>query len=88
MNIFRRQQRRCEYPIESELTMKQFGIVKTFNETQGRGSINPDSGGKDLSFARNAFTWDRMVSPRVGQRLSFVLGTIDGETCAVHLQST
>jgi CspA family cold shock protein len=67
--------------------MKHFGTVKSFDETQGRGSIQPEEGGENLTFERSAIKWDRNIAPKEGQRLSYELETKGGETRAVDLQT-
>jgi len=65
--------------------MKHFGIVQSFDEVAGHGSIRPEDGGRDLGFERSAMSWDRMVSPRPGVRLSYHLRAKKGEVIAVDL---
>jgi len=67
--------------------MKYFGTVKSFDETQGRGSITPEKGGEELRFERSAISWDTRVSPKSGQRLSYELAEKDGRTSAVNLET-
>lgn len=67
--------------------MKHFGIVKTFDEKQGRGTIAPEQGGEELRFEKSAISWDPKVAPRTGQRLSYELGQKDGRTSAVNLET-
>jgi CspA family cold shock protein len=66
--------------------MKYFGTVKSFDETQGRGSITPEKGGEGLRFERSAISWDT-VSPKSGQRLSYELAEKDGRTSAINLET-
>ena len=65
--------------------MKHFGTVKSFDETQGSGSITPEQGGEELRFERSAISWDTKVAPKTGQRLSYELDQKDGRTSAVNL---
>ena len=65
--------------------MKHLGTVKSFDETQGRGVIKPDSGGELLIFERSGIYQDRRVPPVQGQRLTYQLATLDGQRCAVNL---
>ena len=65
--------------------MKYFGTVKSFDETLGRGSLAPETGGDSLRFERTAFSWDSGASPRVGQRLSYDLAHTNGQPSAVNL---
>ena len=67
--------------------MKHFGTVKSFDETQGRGSITPENGGEELRFERSAISWESKVAPTIGQRLSYELGTKDGHNSAIGLQT-
>ncbi|MCL6730713.1 cold-shock protein [Sphingomonas hankyongi] len=67
--------------------MKHFGTIKTFDETQGRGSITPEKGGDELRFERSAISWDPKVAPKTGQRLSYELLEKDGRTSAMNLQT-
>ena len=67
--------------------MKQFGTVKSFDETQGRGAITPETGGEDLGFERSAIRWASKVSPTTGQRLSYDLNHKDGKASAVNLET-
>lgn len=69
--------------------MKQFGIVKSFDEAKGQGLITPEGGGEELRFERSAFSWDPKASPRVGQRLSYELSQKEGQQPSiVNLQTT
>ena len=67
--------------------MKHFGTVKSFDETQGRGSITPEQGGEELRFERSAISWETKVAPKAGQRLSYELAQKDGRTSAVNLET-
>ena len=68
--------------------MKLFGIVQSFDKTQGFGSIKPEAGGDVLRFENSAIKWDRTGNPKAEQRLSYELGTdTDGKACAVNLQT-
>lgn len=67
--------------------MKHFGIVKSFDEAQGLGSITPEKGGEDLRFERSGISWDPKVAPTTGQRLSYELVEKDGRTSALNLQT-
>ena len=59
--------------------MKYFGTVKAFDQESGRGSIEPDTGGADLSFAQLATSWNRVAPPRPGQRLAYDLHHTHGQ---------
>jgi CspA family cold shock protein len=65
--------------------MKHFGTVKSFDETQGLGSITPENGGEVLPFERSAICWGPQVALKTGQRLSYELSENDGQTSAVNL---
>jgi cold shock protein len=69
--------------------MKFFGTVNSFDIDQGKGSIKPETGGDNLAFERNAFSWDtKTTPPTVGQRLSYDVGTSsDSKPCALNLQT-
>lgn len=68
--------------------MKLFGIVKSFDKTQGFGSILPETGGEALRFENSAVKWSRTELPQAEQRLSYELGSnADGKPCAVNLQT-
>lgn len=66
--------------------MRHFGTVKSFDETQGHGSIQPDRSDEEIGFERRAVIWHRSVDPTHGQRLSFEVRIKDGRTRAVNLQ--
>ena len=55
--------------------MKYFGTVKSFDTIKGHGEIAQEAGGDDLPFEKSAISWDKNVSPTVGQRLSYERGT-------------
>lgn len=68
--------------------MKYFGTVKSFDTSQGQGEIAPETGGENLHFETSAISWDKSVSPKVGQRLSYDVGTDkDRQPCALNLQT-
>lgn len=67
--------------------MKQFGIIKTFDQAKGFGVLTPEKDGRDLPFNQSALQWQRSDSPKVKQRLSYEEGTDkNGNPCAVNLQ--
>lgn len=66
--------------------MKYFGTVKAFDQESGRGSIEPDTGGADLSFAQVAASWNRVAPPRPGQRLAYDLHHTNGQPAAVNVE--
>lgn len=65
--------------------MKHFGTVKSFDATQGSGSITPETGGDELRFEKSAFAWEDKVVPTSGQRLSYELAHKDGVASATNL---
>jgi cold shock CspA family protein len=65
--------------------MKNFGTVKSFDETKGLGSIKPETAGDELTFERSAISWDAPKTPKIGERLSFDKGTLNSQPCAVNL---
>jgi cold shock CspA family protein len=69
--------------------MKLFGIVNSFDNDMGHGSIKPETGGVDLGFERSAISWDAKDSPpTAGQRLSYDVGTNkDSKPCALNLKT-
>jgi len=67
--------------------MKYFGTVKSFDEGSGRGSIEPDTGGADLGFARGPSSWSRIAPPRPGQRLSYDLHHTNGQASAANVET-
>jgi len=68
--------------------MKYFGTVKSFDVGKGHGEIKPETGGNDLDFDRNAFSWEKDIVPIVGQRLSYDVGTNkERQPCALNLQT-
>jgi cold shock CspA family protein len=67
------------------MLMKHFGIVLSFDEATGHGSIRPENGGRDLGFDRNGLSWDPVASPRAGALLSYHLRTKKGKVDAIDL---
>jgi len=67
--------------------MRYFGTVKSFDETRGRGSIQPEQGHEEIGFEKGAVIWRRSVDPTPGQRLSYEVGIRDGHTSAVNLRT-
>ena len=66
--------------------MKYFGIVKSFDETNGQGLIAPDTGGDLLSFDQGPSSWNRVAPPRPGQRLSYDLHHTNGQASARNVE--
>jgi cold shock CspA family protein len=68
--------------------MKYFGTVKSFDNIKGYGEIKPETGAEALGFETSAISWNKNISPTVGQRLSYELGTNkDRQPCALNLQT-
>ena len=69
--------------------MKIFGTVNSFDTTKGVGSLKPEAGGDKLNFERSAFGWDiKNHPPKVGQRLSYEVGTnSENKPCALNLET-
>ena len=67
--------------------MKHFGIVESFDTTEGRGLIKPETAGNNIAFDKSAFTWADKSPPELGKRLSYELSEMNGETRAVNLQN-
>ena len=67
--------------------MKYFGTVKAFDADRGVGSLKPETGGDDLYFERSAIKFGMPSIPSVGQRLSYDKGLLNGQTCAVNLET-
>lgn len=67
--------------------MKNFGTVKSFDETTGHGFVAPDTGGEDLRFERGAYSWSRVAPPRAGQRITYDLHHTNGEPSAANLDT-
>jgi cold shock CspA family protein len=68
-----------------ETSIKHRGTVKSFDRRKNRGLIEADSGGEYLIFERSGIYQNPQVPPVEGQRLTFELGTVDGQRCAVNL---
>ena len=67
--------------------MRYFGTVKSFDETMGDGSIQPDSGHQEIGFERGAVRWRRSADPKRGQRLSYEIRNSGSRTHAVKLRT-
>jgi cold shock CspA family protein len=67
--------------------MRYFGMVKSFDETRGHGSIRPEHRDEEIGFERGAVMWGRSVDPKPGQRLSYEVGIRDGCMRAVNLRT-
>jgi cold shock CspA family protein len=67
--------------------MRYFGTVKSFDETRGHGSIQPEHRHEEIGFERGAVMWRRSVDPTPGQRLSYEVGMRDGRKRALNLST-
>jgi cold shock CspA family protein len=68
--------------------MKYFGTVKSFDSALGNGEIKQEAGGNDLRFDKAAISWGNENPPKVGQRLSYDVGTNDErQPRALNLQT-
>jgi len=68
--------------------MKYFGSVKSFDAIKGLGELTPETGGDPLRFERSAFLWNDNSDPKIGQRLSYDVGTnSERERRATNLQT-
>lgn len=70
-----------------EAVMIHQGTVKSFDQARGRGTIEADSGGEYLLFELNGIYQKPNVTPVVGQRLAYYVGTSGGRRCAVNLDN-
>ena len=70
-------------------TMKNFGTVKSFDESKGYGIIKPEAiGGEELRFEKSAVQWGNATTPKTDRRLSYEVGKNgSGEACAINLHS-
>ena len=67
--------------------MKYFGTVESFNSAAGSGQIKPETGGEVIRFEKSAVAWDNNALPTKGQRLSYDIGSENGQPCALNLQT-
>lgn len=68
--------------------MKYFGIVKSFDNDKGHGTIKPETSNDELGFERSAISWGKDKPPTAGQRLSYDVGQDkDQKPCAINLQT-
>lgn len=69
-------------------TMKNYGTVKSFDESKGFGIIKPEAGGEELRFEKSAVQWGNETTPKTERRLSYEVGKNSrGEACAINLHS-
>jgi cold shock CspA family protein len=66
--------------------MKHSGIVHSFDQASGHGSIRPDNGGCDLGFESTDLSLVGMGAPKVGSRLSYRLSGKNGHASAVDVR--
>ena len=67
--------------------MKYFGTVESFNSAAGSGQIKPETGGEVIRFEKSAVAWDNNATPTKGQRLSYDVGSENGQPLALNLQT-
>jgi cold shock CspA family protein len=67
--------------------MKYFGTVESFDNALGKGQIKPETGGEPIRFETTAILWDKNTAPTKGQRLSYDLGSENGQPRALNLQT-
>jgi len=70
-----------------ELSMRYFGTIKSFDETLGCGSIQPERGHDEIGFEKGAVIWRRSVDPTPGQRLSYKVEISAGRKRALNLRT-
>jgi cold shock CspA family protein len=70
-----------------ELIMKFFGTVESFDSAAGNGQIKPETGGDAIRFETSAIMWDKKIAPTKGQRLSYDVGSENGQPRALNLQT-
>ena len=67
--------------------MRYTGTVRSFDSSNGRGTIEADSGGELLEFERTGLYLGSRILPNEGQRLSYELGISGGKRCAMNLNN-
>ena len=67
--------------------MKYFGTVDSFDSTTGNGLIKPDLPRDNIRFETSAIMWDKEIAPFKGQRLSYDIGSENGQQRALNLQT-
>jgi cold shock CspA family protein len=67
--------------------MKYFGTVESFDSAAGNGQIKPEMGGDTIRFETTAILWDKNTAPIKGQRLSYDVGSEQGQPRALNLQT-
>ena len=66
--------------------MKYFGTVDSFDVEAGNGRIKPEIRGHAIRFESSAILWDKNTEPTKGQRLSYDMGSENGQPRALNLQ--
>ncbi len=80
--------RQCIYaPPAREFTMRYFGTVDSFDSAAGCGQIKPDLPRENIRFQSTAILWDKKIGPPKGQRLSYEVGSDDGQPAALNLET-
>ena len=67
--------------------MKYFGTVESFDSAAGSGQIKPETGGEAILFEKSAVAWGNNAVPTKGQRLSYDVGSENGQPRALNLQT-
>jgi cold shock CspA family protein len=67
--------------------MKYFGTFDSFDRAGGSGQIKPDLPRDNIRFETTAILWDKNIDPIKGQRLSYDIGSHDGQPRALNLQT-
>ena len=67
--------------------MKYFGTVESFDSAAGNGQIKPDLARDNIRFQTTAVLWDKEIGPTKGERLSYEVGSEDGQPTALNLQT-
>ena len=80
--------RQCIHaPPAREFTMRYFGTVDSFDSAAGCGQIKPDLARDNIRFETTAVLWDKKIGPPKGQRLSYEVGSDDGQPAALNLET-
>ncbi len=66
--------------------MRYFGTVESFDSIAGAGQIKPDLARDNIRFETTAILWDRYTAPIRGERLSYDVGSENGQPTALNLQ--
>ena len=67
--------------------MKYFGTVDSFDSVAGNGQIKPDLPRDNITFEASAIMWDNNAPPTKGQRLSYDIGSPNGQPRALNIQT-